>query len=766
MRPLRIRSLLRPLIWSLSCAFAASAPAYAFDPFVIKDIRVEGIQRTEAGTIFSYLPVKVGERFTDDKAAESIKALFATGFFKDVRIEIEGDVLVVAVDERPAIATIDFTGVKAFDKDAIKKSLRETGLAEGRILDRAVLDKAEQELKRQYLSKGLYGMTVKTTTTPLERNRAGISLAIEEGEIARIKKISFVGVNAFKESELLDQLAQASSGWMSWYSKDDQYSKQKLTADLETLRSFYFNRGYLEFNLESTQVSITPDKKDIYITATIREGQKFTVSGVKMGGNTILPSAELLKLVELKAGDVFNGEKLSLSTKKIQERLGKEGYAFANANANPEIDREKQTVAFTVLIDPGRRVYVRRVNVAGNTRTRDEVVRREMRQIEGAYYDSEKIADSKKRIDRLGYFNASEVETPAVAGTPDQVDVNLRVTEKPTGQLLLGAGFSSAEKVVLQTSISQANVFGSGNTIGASISTSKSNKTYSLSQTNPYFTVDGISRSFSIYHRDFNAAALNAGDYKTTSTGASIAFGYPFTPVDTLVFSLAPDVTSYSVGDAPPLSIANYVNTYGNSITTLASTVSWFRDTRDSASYTRSGRFANASFELGLPGATVQYWRLSYTERVFIPLTKNTTLFLRGETGVANSIGSKALPSFKKFFGGGIGSVRGYETNTLGPRDVDGSILGGTRRVTGTAELLFPFPGLERDKSVRLLTFLDAGQVIGSGAISAGGMRASAGVGLDWASPFGPLRFSFAKLLNQKPEDRIQRLQFTAGTTF
>ena len=347
MRPLRIRSLLRPLIWSLSCAFAASAPAYAFDPFVIKDIRVEGIQRTEAGTIFSYLPVKVGERFTDDKAAESIKALFATGFFKDVRIEIEGDVLVVAVDERPAIATIDFTGVKAFDKDAIKKSLRETGLAEGRILDRAVLDKAEQELKRQYLSKGLYGMTVKTTTTPLERNRAGISLAIEEGEIARIKKISFVGVNAFKESELLDQLAQASSGWMSWYSKDDQYSKQKLTADLETLRSFYFNRGYLEFNLESTQVSITPDKKDIYITATIREGQKFTVSGVKMGGNTILPSAELLKLVELKAGDVFNGEKLSLSTKKIQERLGKEGYAFANANANPEIDREKQTVAFS-----------------------------------------------------------------------------------------------------------------------------------------------------------------------------------------------------------------------------------------------------------------------------------------------------------------------------------------------------------------------------------------------------------------------------------
>ena len=771
MRRLRIRPfirpLIRPLVSSLLCAFAVSTPGYAFDPFVIKDIRVEGIQRTEAGTIFSYLPVKVGERFTDEKAAESIKALFATGFFKDVRIEIEGDVLVVAVDERAAIATIEFVGLKAFDKDVIKKSLRETGMAEGRIFDRSVLDKAEQELKRQYLSRGLYGMTVKTTVTPLERNRVGISLAVDEGEVARIKKISFVGLSAFKESELLDQLALASSGWMSWYSKDDQYSKQKLTADLETLRSFYFNRGYLEFNLESTQVSITPDKKDIYITATIREGQKFTVSDVKMGGNTILPASDLLKLVELKAGDVFNGEKLSVSTKKIQERLGREGYAFANANAAPEIDRDKQTVAFTVLIDPGRRVYVRRINVAGNTRTRDEVVRREMRQIEGAYYDGEKIAESKKRIDRLGFFNEATVETPAVAGTPDQVDVNVRVTEKPTGQLLLGAGFSSAEKVVLQTSISQANVFGSGNTIGASISTSKSNKTYSLSQTNPYFTVDGISRSFSIYHRDFNAAALNAGDYKTTSTGASIAFGYPFTPIDTLVFSLAPDVTSYAVGAVPPRSIANYVNTYGNSITTIAGTVSWFRDTRDSASYTRSGRFANASSELGLPGATVQYWRLSYTERVFFPLTKNTTLYLRGEAAVANSIGSKALPSFKKFFGGGIGSVRGYETNTLGPRDVDGSILGGTRRVTGTAELLFPFPGLARDRSVRLLTFLDAGQVTGGGgAFSDGGMRASVGVGLDWQSPFGPLRFSFAKLLNQKPEDRIQRLQFTAGTTF
>ena len=759
-------SRIRLMVLSFFLFQAVDIPVWAFDPFVIKDIRVEGIQRTEAGTIFSYLPVKVGERFNDEKAADSIKALFATGFFKDVRLEVEGDVLVVTVDERPAIATIDLTGTKALDKDSIKKSLKETGMAEGRIFDRALLDKTEQEMKRQYLSRGLYGMTVKTTVTPLERNRVGISLAVDEGEVARIKKINLVGVTAFNESEVLEQFSLASTGWLSWYSKDDQYSKQKLTADLETLRSFYFNRGYLEYNLESTQISITPDKKDIYVTATIREGQKFTVSAVKMGGNTILPPTDLLKLVELKPGDVFNGEKLSSSTKKIQERLGNEGYAFANANAAPEIDREKQTVAFTVFIDPGRRVYVRRVNVSGNTRTRDEVVRREMRQIEGAYYDGEKITDSKKRIDRLAYFTETTVETPAVAGTPDQVDVNVRVQEKPTGQLLLGAGFSSAEKVVLQTSITQANVFGSGNTIGASLSTSKTNKIYSLSQTTPYFTVDGISRSFSIYHRDFNAANVNAGNYKTTSTGASIAFGYPFTPIDTLVFSLAPDTTSYSTGDAPPLTIANYVNTYGRSITTISALFNWFRDTRDSATFARSGHFLNASSELGLPGATVQFWRLNLSDRWYFPLSKNTTLFLRGEAGIAKSIGSKPLPSFKKFFAGGIGSVRGYETNTLGPRDTDGSILGGERRVTGTAELLFPFPGLSRDRSLRLLTFLDVGQLIGNGAFPAGGMRSSVGLGLDWQSPFGPLRFSLAKPLKEREGDRLQRLQFTAGTTF
>ena len=743
----------------------AMRSASAFDPFVIKDIRVEGVQRTEAGTVFSYLPVKVGDRMTNERAAEAIKALFATGFFKDVRIEVEGDVLIVAIEERPAIAQIDFTGLKAFDATVVKKSVREAGLAEGRIFDRSVLDRAEQELKRQYLSKGLYAMTVKTTVTPLDRNRVGINFSVEEGEIAKIRKINFVGVNAFRESTLLDEIELSEGGWFSWYTKDNQYSKQKLTADLETLRSFYLNRGYLEFAIESTQVSITTDKKDIFITVAINEGQKYTVSEVKLAGDMVVGETVLRSLIDLKPGDVFNGERLTASTKKIQDRLGNEGYAFANANASPEINRDKQTVAFTVFIDPGRRVYVRRINIAGNTRTRDEVVRREMRQLEGSYYDGEKINQSKRRLDRLDFFRNTEIETPAVAGSPDQVDVNVKVEEKPTGQLLLGAGFSSSEKIVVSTSIAQANIFGSGNFVSASISTGRTNKVFSLSHNNPYFTVDGISRGFDIYRRDFNAANVNLGDYRTSSTGGGVRFGYPYTAIDRFVFGLAVDYTSFNLGARAPSRLQSYVNTYSSTVSTLPGTVSWLRDSRDSALYTRSGRLQNAGVELGLPGGNVQYWRTTYVDRWYYPISKTYTLYLRGEAGIARGL-NKPLPFNKRFYGGGIGSVRGYDINSLGPRDTDGSVLGGERRFTGTAELLFPFPGLAKDRSVRLAAFVDSGRVYGAGFTSGGGFRHSIGIGLDWQSPFGPLRLSYARPLNAQPDDRIQRVQFTAGTTF
>src|SRR4051812_22823879 len=444
-------------------AFSFARAAWSFDPFVVKDIRIEGIQRIEAGTVFSYLPVKVGEQFSEEKASQAIRALFATGFFRDVRMEVDGDVLVVVVEERPAIASIAFSGMKEFEPEAVRKSLRESNFTEGRIFDRAQLDQAEQEIKRQYLSRGKYGVTVTTTVTPLERNRVAVNFAVDEGEVARIRQINLVGNQAFAEKDLLDLFVLRTPGFMTWYTKNDQYSRQKLQGDLETLRSFYLNRGYLDFSIDSTQVSITPDRKDIYITVNVTEGDKYTVSDVKLAGDLIVPAFELERLIEAKPGEPFSREKLNNTTKKITDRLGNEGYAFANANAVPEVDREKRTVAFTILVDPGRRVYVRRINVVGNSRTRDEVVRREMRQLEGAYYDAAKLELSKRRVDRTGFFSEVDLETPPVAGSTDQVDVTVRVKEKPTGALLAGIGFSNVEKVVLQTQISQTNFLGSGN---------------------------------------------------------------------------------------------------------------------------------------------------------------------------------------------------------------------------------------------------------------------------------------------------------------
>src|SRR3982751_4841924 len=444
-----IRRGLAAVLAAYLVAAASAVQAQSFTPFTVKDIRVEGLQRTEPGTIFSYLPVKVGETMTEEKAQAALRALYATGFFKDVRLDMDNDVLVVTVEERPAIASVDFSGMKEFEPEAVRKVLREVGMAEGRIFDRSVLENTELEIKRQYLSRGLYAAEVQTTVTPLERNRVGINLAVTEGEVAKIRGINIVGNRAFAEDQLLKEFVLRTPGWLTWYTKHDRYSREKLSADLENLRSFYQNRGYLDFSIESTQVSISPDRRDIYITVNFTEGEKYTVSKVELTGNLIAPRPQLEKLVQLKSGDVFSRERLTASTKAIADRLGNEGYAFANANAIPEVDKEKRTVAFNIAVDPGRRVYVRRIDVAGNAKTRDEVIRRELRQLEGAYYDASKIQLSRRRIDRTQYFSEVNVETVPVEGNADQVDVVYTVKERPTGALLFGVGFSSVAELAL-----------------------------------------------------------------------------------------------------------------------------------------------------------------------------------------------------------------------------------------------------------------------------------------------------------------------------
>jgi outer membrane protein insertion porin family len=742
-----------------------SLSALAFDPFTVKDIRVEGLQRTEPGTIFSYLPIKVGETMTDEKAQQAIRALFATGFFRDVRLEVDGGVLVVLVEERPAIAQVDFSGIKEFETETLRRSFRELGLTESRIFDRALLDQAEQELKRQYLSRGMYGVDVQTTVTPLERNRVGINFTVKEGEVAKIKGINIVGASAFSEKDLLAEFVLRTPGWITWYTKHDQYSRQKLAGDLESLRSFYQNRGFLDFNVDSTQVSITPDKKDIYLTVNVTEGEKYTVADVKLAGQLLLPEEDLRKLIQLKPGDVFARDKLTQSTKAIADRLGNEGYAFANANAVPQVDKDKREVAFTIFLDPGRRVYVRRINIAGNTRTRDEVVRREMRQLEGGYYDASKIQLSKQRIDRTTYFKDVNVETAPVAGLADQVDVNFTVEEKPTGALLIGAGFSTVDKVIVSGSVSQANVFGSGKFLTTQISTGKINRTYSVSYTDPYYTVDGVSRGFDLYKRDTDASALTIGPYKTKTVGGGVRWGYPLAERDSVSFGLNAEHVNLETFATSPANYLTFVNQFGNTYTYAAATAGWARDSRDSLILPRSGGLQRVFGEVG--AGNLQYYKAGYQQQYFAPLSRTLTLFLNGDIGYANGLGGRPLPFFKGYYAGGPGSVRGYNYSSLGPQDNLGNVLGGNRKFTGQAEVLFPVPGAAQDKSLRMAVFLDGGQVFGADQkISFGDLRYSTGVSLSWNSPFGPLKISMAQPLKYTVTDRIQRLQFTFGTGF
>jgi outer membrane protein insertion porin family len=770
---------LRRRAMALAAFALCSGHALAIEPFKVKDIRVEGLQRTEAGTVFSYLPVRVGETFDDTKSISAIKSLYATGFFKDVQIEVQDGVLIVLLEERPTIAGVDFTGTKEFEKDALVKALKDVGVGETKIFDKATVDRAEQELKRQYLSRGLYGMQITTTITPIERNRVNVTFAVEEGEIAKIAKIEIIGNKAFSDGEIFELMALSTPGWFSWYTKADQYSKQKLAGDIENLKSFYQNRGYLEMQVESTQISITPDKKEIYITVNIVEGDKYTVSDIKLEGEMFGREAELAGLLLLKKNDVYNAARLTESTRRISERMGNFGYAFSNVNANPLLDKEKKEVAFTVFVDPGKRVYVRRINLAGNTKTRDEVIRREFRQFEGSWYDGEKIKVSRDRVERLGFFKEVTIETPEVTTSTDQVDVNLAVTEKPTGNIMFGAGYSQTEKITLTGSIQQANVFGSGDTVGLDINTSRQNRTIGISHTDPYFTDDGVSRSFDMYHRTTTPIAGSVGYYKIVSTGGNIRFGVPFSELDTVFFGVGVERTKVDTYFGSPYRYLKYVADFGDAIkdptsalygvgsavnTTIPLTAAWQRDSRDNPLTPSIGRYQRANLELSAIGS-FKYYRGIYNHQYFAPVYRSVILALNGELDYGHGLGGKPYPLFKNFYAGGIGSVRGYDSSSLGSKDPNGDSLGGASRVLANVELQVPFPGA--DKSLRWFTFLDAGNVFDEGQkMRLQDLRTSAGMGISWISPVGPLKLSFGKALNAKVGDKKQTFQFQMGTGF
>jgi outer membrane protein insertion porin family len=752
----------------LAVALALADPicrAQSKDDFVIRDIRVEGAQRTDVGTVFGYLPLRVGDHFDSGKGTAAIRALYASGLFKDVRLEADGDILVVVVQERPAIASIELVGMKEFDKDQVKKSLKDVGLAEARIYDRSLLERAEQELKRQYLTRGRYGIKVTTTVSPLERNRVNISIAIDEGEVARIRQIHFTGNHAFSDSQLRDRMELSTPGWLTWYTGHDKYARQKLQADEETLRSFYLARGYLDFNIESTQVAISPDKQDIQITINLLEGERYRISSVKLAGELLGLDAQLAKLIVVKPGEIYNGERINGIAKAVTDRLSVLGYAFANANPVPEANKEKREVAFTILVDPGRRAYVRHVNISGNTRTRDEVIRREIRQFESGWYDSEKVKLSRDRIDRLGFFEKVEVDTPAVPGSQDQVDVNVTVKERPTGTIQAGLGYSSTEHLVISGSYTQQNVLGSGHAIGVQVNTSSATRTIALSHANPYVTIDGVSQSEEIYKRDSNLAKLGLSTVDIGTTGGTMRWGVPFTEFDTVFFGLGVENTNITLTSSSPFRYIDYVNRFGSSAGALLATVGWSRDSRDNILTPERGRFQRAFLEFGTPALDLQYYKLTYQLQQYQPLTSKFTLAFNAQAGYGGGYNGKDFPLFKNFYVGGIGSVRGFEAGSLGPRDTNGDPLGGVKEVNGSIEALATIPGA--DRSLRGLAFVDSGNVWGPGeALHFSDLRSAGGVGVAWISPIGPLKLSLAQPIHKKSFDRVQRFQFQIGTGF
>ena len=769
----RCRQLLLTLFARAALALCLASPlaANAFTPFVIGDIRIEGMQRTEPGTIFGQLPVKVGQQFTDDLATEAVRRLYATGLFSDVRIETANRVVVVVLQERATIASLSFSGMREFEPKGMTDSLRQIGFGDGRVFDQSMLEQAEFELRQQYLAKGKYSAEITSTVTPLPRNRVGINFDVFEGEVARIREIKVIGNEAFTDTNLLGLFKMTTPGWLSWYTDSDKYSREKLERDLETLRSFYLDRGYLEYKAEPPQVTISGDRKDIFITLTISEGKPYKVTSVNLAGNLLGLENEVNTLVQVKAGETFSGEKTNATAKSISDYLGGLGYAFANVNPNPVLNRENQTAELTFYIDPSRRVYVRKIQITGNHRTRDEVVRRELRQPEAAWYDSGKIKLSRDRLDRLGYFKEVKVGTEPVPNSPDQVDINLTVAEKPTGMINLGVGYGQVDGVILSAGLTEDNVFGSGTNLTLNLNTSLYNRSAVLAHTDPYFTNDGISRTTSVYYRTMTPYSNNPGMYQVTTLGTGLSFGVPISEFDRIYGGANVERNTIGLYDNSPLAYREYVYNYGDTTTAVILNTGWSKDTRDSAIAPTRGSFTRLKADLGT--VNLKYYMLGAQQQLFVPIGRDYTLAFNALFDYGKSYSDLQYPIFKNIYAGGIGTVRGFSQNSLGPRDlITGTYLGGSKRVVGNVQFYLPMPGTQNDRTLRWFTFVDGGQVFGTDgygndtAIDLSKMRYSAGVGLSWVSPLGPLQLSLAKALNAKEGDNLQVFQFQIGTGF
>jgi len=738
--------------------------------FVVQDIQVDGLQRLSAGTVFNYLPVQAGATISEKDYPEIIRALFKTGFFTDVNLERNGNVLVVTVTERPAISEVRIEGNQDISTDDLKKALTQVGLAEGRVFDRSLLDKVEQELLQQYYSRGRYAVQIKSQVQPLERNRVAITIDISEGAVASIRQINIVGNKAFTEKELVGLLQSSTSGWLSFFTRDDQYAKQKLAADIETLRSFYLDRGYLKFNVESTPVSITPDKKDVYITINLTEGEPYTVESVQLTGDFgVVAETELRQLIDIKPGETFSRAKITEVTKNIGERLGQEGYAFANVNTVPQINDESRKVDLTFMIDPGRRVYVRRINFQGNTKTQDEVLRREMRQAEGAWYSTKDLDRSKTRLQRLDYLESVNVETPAVPGTNDQVDVNYTVVERPSGSLMFGVGYGQDSGVLLNASVTQNNFLGTGNQMSVVLNNSSAGENYNIFYNNPYYTVDGVSRGFRLFYQNIDSSELNTASYIRNAGGGQITFGFPLNEFDTLRLSPGYQHLWIDTTTSTPSEIVQDLDKNGDTYDQITLDASWSRDTRNRTIFPTDGSLNQVAGQFALPGSTAEFYKLNYRGIAYYPLARWLTWTFGGEVGYGDGYSdTSGLPFFENFYAGGLRSVRGYKSNTLGPRYASNNEpSGGAFKTIASTQFILPVPFMEKSENVRVAAFFDVGNVFATTSdFEANELRYSLGLSGLWVSPLGPIVLSVAAPLNDQSDDETEVFQFSFGVPF
>ena len=753
---------------AVACLLAVAPMAAFGQAFVVDDIRVEGLRRVSTGTVFNELPIAVGDAVTEEDTAAAIRKLFATGYFDDVRIERDGDALVVVVVERPAIANVDFTGNEEVETEQLVESLARVGFAVGRTFDPVVLNRMVQELRETYFAQGRYSAEIEPTVTPLERHRVGVHFEIDEGEVARIRRINIVGNRSFDEEDLVDLFESTTRTMFSWLTGSDRYSKQKVSGDLERLRTHYLDRGYLNFAIDSTQVSLTPDKRHIYITINVTEGKTYEVGTVELAGNLVVEPEELLPLVDVRRGDVFNRSDVVSTATKVKTRLGDEGYAFANVNAVPDIREEEGQVDLAFFVDPGQRVYVRRIEFRGNYQTRDEVLRREMRQLEGIWVVNRDLDRSRQRLLQLGHFDEVRVETQPVPGTTDQVDVIVHVTERAFGALLLSAGYAQDRGALFNISVTQENLFGTGNSASFTFNNSSSQEEYSVSYTNPYFTQDGISRRLFARYEETEGRELDISDYSTDVAGGGISFGIPTNEFDRFHLGTSAEVIDFEPGvDASAEVIALEEETDGSYLELLGS-IRWSRDERDRRILPTEGSFSSALAEVALPGSGLRYFRTRLSHQRFFPVTQDWILMAEVEAAYGDGYGSTdSLPLTRHFFAGGPRSVRGFKSNSLGPRDSKDRPMGGDLLTLARAELIVPLPFVEKSQQFRLTGFVDAGNVFESiDDFQAGDLRYSTGFSTVWFAGIGIITMSWGFPLNDEPGDERQRFQFTIGTTF